>query len=525
MLHRPRDRATSCARPRCDAPPTRDFAGALRRADGRARGDRRDQAPVAVEGRARARPRPRRHGQGLRGGRRGARCRCSPTGRTSAARSPTCTAARAATALPVLRKDFTIDEVQVYETRAIGADAMLLIVAALPDDALCATCTSSPVGSGSAVLVEAHDDAELDRALALGAADRRRERPRPRDVRRGPRRRGERLAARIPRRRRSRWPRARSAAPPTPPAMAARRVRRRARRRGARARRRSRRAGRARCVAPTVARARGTRDPIRPRQPTRSRPRGSTCCPICPSRCSRRCTRAPRSRSAPTTSRRCSRWASSRRRCRPTPWIDIPGEVLDILRLWRPTPLVRADAARASARHAGAHLLQGRVGVARGFAQAEHRGAAGVLQQGRGHHRGSRPRPAPGSGGPRCRSRARSSTSSARSTWCGASYEQKPYRRVLMETWGARGRAVAGRRPDHPGLARPRDQRRGARRRRPRRHALLARLGAQPRAAAPDRHRPRGEGAARARRRDAARRRDRRRAAAARTSAASRCRS
>ena len=42
-------------------------------------------------------------------------------------------------------------------------------------------------------------------------------------------------------------------------------------------------------------------------------------------------------------------------------------------------------AARARARHAGAHLLQGRVGVARGFAQAEHRGAAGVLQPGRGH--------------------------------------------------------------------------------------------------------------------------------------------
>jgi len=78
-------------------------------------------------------------------------------------------AARAACDLPVLRKDFTIDEVQVYETRAIGADAILLIAAALPDDTLLRDLHELASGLGLAVLVETHDDAELERALAAGA--------------------------------------------------------------------------------------------------------------------------------------------------------------------------------------------------------------------------------------------------------------------------------------------------------------------------------------------------------------------
>ena len=75
-------------------------------------------------------------------------------------RSPTCTAARGAVGIPVLRKDFTIDEVQVFETRAIGADAILLIVAALPDDAHLADLHALAVELGLGVLVETHDDAE-----------------------------------------------------------------------------------------------------------------------------------------------------------------------------------------------------------------------------------------------------------------------------------------------------------------------------------------------------------------------------
>jgi indole-3-glycerol phosphate synthase len=77
--------------------------------------------------------------------------------------------ARGATDLPVLRKDFTIDEIQVYESRAIGADALLLIVAALPEDAVLRDLHSLATELGLGVLVEAHDAREIDRALAAGA--------------------------------------------------------------------------------------------------------------------------------------------------------------------------------------------------------------------------------------------------------------------------------------------------------------------------------------------------------------------
>ena len=66
--------------------------------------------------------------------------------------------------------------------------------------------------------------------------------------------------------------------------------------------------------------------------------------------------------------------------------IPIPEEVLEILAMWRPTPLVARAPPRAGARHAGAHLLQARGGLAGRQPQAQHRGAAGVLQQGARHH-------------------------------------------------------------------------------------------------------------------------------------------
>src|SRR5882672_11222719 len=74
--------------------------------------------------------------------------------------------ARAATALPVLRKDFLIDPYQVYEARALGADAILLIVAAL-DDAQLADFEATAQALTMSVLVEVHDRAELERALRL----------------------------------------------------------------------------------------------------------------------------------------------------------------------------------------------------------------------------------------------------------------------------------------------------------------------------------------------------------------------
>ena len=70
-------------------------------------------------------------------------------------------------AIPLLRKDFIIDETQIHEARASGADAILLIAAALPDKWRFAELHACALSLGLTALVEVHDEAETERALAI----------------------------------------------------------------------------------------------------------------------------------------------------------------------------------------------------------------------------------------------------------------------------------------------------------------------------------------------------------------------
>jgi len=167
LLHRPQTRDL-LRRHALDAPPTRDFAGALRNPAGTVAviGELKRRSPSKGDLAPELDPATTAKAYEAGGAAALSVLTDGPYFGGTVADLQT---AREATALPVLRKDFTIDEVQVYEARAIGADAILLIVAALPDDALLAELHTLAIGLGLGVLVEAHDDAEVERALAAGA--------------------------------------------------------------------------------------------------------------------------------------------------------------------------------------------------------------------------------------------------------------------------------------------------------------------------------------------------------------------
>jgi indole-3-glycerol phosphate synthase len=167
VLHRPetRDllRKTALA-----APPTRDFAAALRRADGTLAVIAEIKRRSPSKGELAPDLDPALTAKDYERG--GASAISVLTDRVYFGGAvEDLQVARESVVIPVLRKDFTIDPVQVYETRAIGADAILLILSALPDDAVVRDLHELAVSLGLSVLVEAHDAAEVDRALELEA--------------------------------------------------------------------------------------------------------------------------------------------------------------------------------------------------------------------------------------------------------------------------------------------------------------------------------------------------------------------
>jgi indole-3-glycerol phosphate synthase len=153
------------------APPTRDFAAALRSVA------RRGESVAVIAEVKRRSPKTGALNPGLDPAalaeiyaRAGAACLSVLTdGPHFGGSAEDLRAARARIALPVLRKDFTVAEADLYDARAMGADAVLLIAAVLDDHELAIFLTTAEM-LGLDALVEVHDEDELDRAVSAGAS-------------------------------------------------------------------------------------------------------------------------------------------------------------------------------------------------------------------------------------------------------------------------------------------------------------------------------------------------------------------